>query len=120
MTAEEIVEKDREALYIGNTRTVEFDLPLPKKGVYGSDIRWISGHDRIITPEGKVTRPKFGMGTRTIKLTAVITCGDAEAERCFDVRVLEEENRIRIAKVYPSRKRLQRDRLTICRLWRWW
>ncbi len=31
MTAEEIVEKDREALYIGNTRTVEFDLPLPKK-----------------------------------------------------------------------------------------
>ena len=105
MTAEEIVEKDREALYIGNTRTVEFDLPLPKKGVYGSDIRWISGHDRIITPEGKVTRPKFGMGTRTIKLTAVITCGDAEAERCFDVRVLEEENRIRIAKIYPIQEK---------------
>ena len=120
MTAEEIVEKDREALYIGNTRTVEFDLPLPKKGVYGSDIRWISGHDRIITPDGTVTRPKFGMGTRTIKLTAVITCGDAEAERSLTCACWRRKTGSGLRRYIRSGKRLQRDRLIICRLWRWW
>nr|WP_314461585.1 beta-L-arabinofuranosidase domain-containing protein [uncultured Clostridium sp.] len=101
MTAREIVEMDKEALYIGNTRTVEFDLKLPVKGTNGSDIRWVTGHDRIIGTDGKVTRPKFGMGTRIVKLTAIISFEQEEAVREFEVRVLEEENKIIIKKVHP-------------------
>lgn len=101
MTAREIVEMDKEVLYIGNTRTVEFDLNLPVKGINGSDIRWVTGHDRIIGTDGKVTRPKFGMGTRTVKLTAIISFEHEEAVREFEVRVLEEENKISIKTVHP-------------------
>ncbi len=101
MTAREIVDTDKEALYIGNTRTIEFDLNLPVKGANGSDIRWVTGHDRIIGTDGKVTRPKFGMGSRIVKLTAVISFGQEEAVREFHVRVLEEENKIHIKTVHP-------------------
>ncbi len=101
MTAREIVEMDKEALYIGNTRTVEFDLKLPVKGANGSDIRWVTGHDRIIGTDGTVTRPKFGMGTRIVKLMAVISFEQEEAVREFEVRVLEEENQILIKTVHP-------------------
>lgn len=108
MTDLQIVEKDREALYIGNIRTVEFNLQLPTKGENGSTISWETGHDRIISVDGKVTRPKYGMGSRTVPLTATIRYGDAETRRVFEVRVLEEENKIQIAKVYPVKVYAQR------------
>ena len=38
MEAREIIRKDMEALYLGNLNTVEFNLNLPKKGKYGSEI----------------------------------------------------------------------------------
>ena len=40
MEAKEIIKKDMEALYLGNLNTVEFNLNLPKKGKYGSEIIW--------------------------------------------------------------------------------
>lgn len=101
MTDLQLAEKDRDALYIGNIRTVEFDLTLPTKGENGSIIKWETGHDRIISVEGKVTRPKYGMGSRVVPMTAIIRHGDAEVKRVFDVRVLEEENKIQVEKVFP-------------------
>ncbi|MEZ0117264.1 UNVERIFIED_ORG: hypothetical protein ABRZ91_001221 [Heyndrickxia coagulans] len=52
MSDREIVEKDIEALYLGNLNTVEFDLDLPSRGKYGSTINWESKDERFITPEG--------------------------------------------------------------------
>ena len=49
MTDLEIVQKDRDSLYIGNIRTVEFDLNLPVKGENGSEITWETGHDRELS-----------------------------------------------------------------------
>lgn len=108
MTDLQIAEKDRDALYIGNIRTVEFDLELPTKGDHGSTITWETGHDRIISVDGKVTRPKYGMGSRTVPMTATIRYGEAEVKRVFEVRVLEEENKIQVEKVYPVRVQAQR------------
>nr|WP_314462972.1 beta-L-arabinofuranosidase domain-containing protein [uncultured Clostridium sp.] len=101
MTNKEIVTKDLESIYLGNLKTVEFDLKLPTKGINGSDIRWESGHDRIITPEGKVFRPTFGKGTREVPLTATLRYGEAVLQKTYLVTVLEEENNIKVKKVYP-------------------
>ena len=54
MEAREIIRKDMEALYLGNLNTVEFNLNLPKKGKYGSEIHWISGHERFLDTEENV------------------------------------------------------------------
>lgn len=70
MEAKEIIKKDMEALYLGNLNTVEFNLNLPKKGKYGSEIIWKSGHERFLDSEGNVKRPPYGTGDRTISLWA--------------------------------------------------
>lgn len=111
MTDLEIVQKDRDSLYIGNIRTVEFDLNLPAKGENGSEITWETGHDRIISTQGKVTRPKYGMGSRTVPLTATIRYGTEEVVRVFDVRVLEEENKIQIEKVFPVHLEAEKEKI---------
>lgn len=101
ISAQEIVEKDRDSLYIGNLNTVEFDLTLPTKGTFGSDITWESGHERYLTTKGKVTRPPYGMGDRLVPLYATFTYGTAVVRKKYDVKILEETNKIKIAEVYP-------------------
>lgn len=101
LLAQEIVEKDRDSLYIGNLNTVEFDLTLPSKGAFGSDITWESGHERYLTPEGKVTRPPYGMGDRLVPLYATFAYEDAVAKKKYDVKILEEANKLKVTKVYP-------------------
>ncbi|XCP84865.1 beta-L-arabinofuranosidase domain-containing protein [Roseburia hominis] len=98
---EEAVRLDRDSLYIGNLNTVEFDLTLPKKGQYGSEITWESGHERLLTSEGKVTRPTYGMGDRVVPLLATFRFGSAVATKTFEVRILEEENKLCVKSVYP-------------------
>uniref|UniRef100_UPI002FDEADE4 immunoglobulin-like domain-containing protein n=1 Tax=Muricomes intestini TaxID=1796634 RepID=UPI002FDEADE4 len=98
---EETVQKDQEALYIGNLNTVESNLILPVKGKYGSRIRWESEDERYITRTGKVTRPTCGMGSRTVKLTAFLTCKGAEEKKEFKVTLIENKSEIHILDVYP-------------------
>lgn len=100
LTAEEIVKRDMDTLYIGNLNTVEFDLRLPEKGPYGSSITWQSGHERYLGHDGRVSRPAYGMGNRTISLTARFRYGDVTGEKVYPVRILEEENRLQARKVY--------------------
>ena len=45
----QIIEKDIEELYLGNLKTVQFDLHLPKEGTNGSTIEWISEHERFLS-----------------------------------------------------------------------
>ena len=104
MSAAEIVKKDRDTLYIGNLNTVEFDLKLPSKGTYGSSITWKSGHDRFLSPEGKITRPTYGMGDRLVELYATFAYEDAVAEKTYEVTILQEANKLKVSKIYPVYK----------------
>ncbi len=105
----DMINKDVQTLYIGNLNTVEFDLNLPEKGVYGSTIKWKSGNDRIISDNGIVKRPGYGKGSRTIPLYAVYSCGQVEITKTYQVRVLEEENKIKISEIYPISLKVQKD-----------
>lgn len=98
---QEAVQKDLEALSLGNLKTVEFDITLPRQGKNGSVITWESADPRWIDEEGRVNRPEYGRGTRTIVLTATAKKGDAAGERRFDVTILEQANLIKIEKVFP-------------------
>jgi len=104
MSAEEIVKKDRDTLYIGNLNTVEFDLNLPVKGTYGSDITWESGHERFLTTEGKITRPTYGMGDRLVNLCATFRFEDVAATKTYEVTILQEANKLKVSKIYPVKK----------------
>lgn len=100
MTNEDIVAKDIESLYLGNLKTVEFDLNLPTIGANGSAIEWESGNDRIISNEGKVFQPSYGKGTREVPLYATFSYGGAIQKKTYLVTVLEEENKIKVRKAY--------------------
>ena len=99
----EIIEKDMDSLYIGNLNTVEYDLVLPERGMYGSKIIWKSGHDRFLSDDGKVTRPAYGMGDRTIPLYATFLYGNAKKTKTYEVRILEKKNQLQVSNVYPVR-----------------
>lgn len=101
MTNEEIVEKDIASVYLGNLKTVEFDLNLPQEGINGSTIQWESGDHRIISKEGKVFRPANGKGSREVPLYATFSYSGAVQKKTYLVTVLEEENKIKVRKTYP-------------------
>jgi DUF1680 family protein len=96
-----IIAKDLESLYLGNLRTVEFDLSLPEKGKFGSTFTWHSNDERFITNQGVVTRPEYGKGDRVIPLTVTAKYKEFEASKIYKVNVLEEENDIQIEQIFP-------------------
>lgn len=85
-----IIEKDLEAIYIGNLNTVEENLVLPEKGEYGSLFVWETEEERFIQNDGTVHRPLHGMGNRNVvlKVTAFYEgCSDTKE---FTATVLQE------------------------------
>lgn len=103
MTDRQIVEKDIEALYLGNLGTVEFDLDLPTQGKNGSTIQWHSDNLNFMSHEGKVSRPSYGRGNREVILTATFCYGECEQSREYHVTVLEENNTIEVERIEPIR-----------------
>ena len=112
MEAREIIRKDMEALYLGNLNTVEFNLNLPKKGKYGSEIHWISGHERFLDTEGNVRRPAYGTGDRIISLWAEFFYKGVSETKEYKVCILEEKPRIEVTKVEPLQKKAQAGETT--------
>lgn len=104
MRDREIVRKDMEELYLGNLGTVEFDLELPESGKHGSRISWHSDNLNFMDHSGRVSRPAYGRGNREVTMTACFRYGEYEEEKSYLVTVLEENNRIEVAKIYPIRK----------------
>lgn len=88
MDETQIVEQDIKTIYLGNLRTVEWDLALPSRGTYGSQIRWVSSDERVLDSTGKVTRPSAQAGDRTVRLTGIFTCGEVQKEKDYQVTVL--------------------------------
>lgn len=107
---ERIVKKDIETLYLGNLATVEFDLRLPRKGKYGSKITWTSEDSRFLHDDGSVTRPKYGIGKRTVPLHATFQYGGCIKEKVYEVTILEEKNKIQVSRIYPTRLKAELGR----------
>ncbi|MFD1178232.1 beta-L-arabinofuranosidase domain-containing protein [Paenibacillus puldeungensis] len=97
----EIVQRDIEALYLGNLKTVEFDINLPTEGKNGSKITWVSKDDRWINGSGKVHQPEYGKGDRVIPITATFQYGEASLQKVYEVKILEEKNKIQVEKIFP-------------------
>lgn len=88
MSDEQSVAADKEAIQLGNLRTVDNDLGLPTKGQYGSTITWESSNPAIIAANGKVTRPEPSEGDAEVTLTAMIKKGTSSDTRVFEATVL--------------------------------
>lgn len=107
VSGQSIIQQDMDTLYLGNLNTVEFDLDLPKKGMYGSAITWKSGHDVYLTNDGKIRRPPYGMGDRVVLLTATFSFGEAVGQKIYEVRILEESNKLQVKRVYPVKMKIR-------------
>jgi hypothetical protein len=82
-TDEQKVTKDQAMLHI-ETKNIEGDIFLPKRGYFTSDISWVSSHPNIISNEGKLILP---IGNQTVTLTATIYKGDYTMSKTFDIIV---------------------------------
>ncbi|MBT2291878.1 glycoside hydrolase family 127 protein [Paenibacillus albidus] len=100
-TDEDIVAADKEAINLGNLRTIENDLTLPATGIYGSQISWQSSRPDVIGSDGTVTRPAPGQPDAELVLTATLTKGNATATREFQatvLRVLSDQEKVDLDK----------------------
>lgn len=96
-----IIEQDIEVLYLGNLKTIEFDLDLPTKGANGSSITWSSSDERYLESNGKVHVLPYGKGKREVILTGHFHYGEETIDKEYLVTILEEENKIQVEKIYP-------------------
>ena len=99
--AEKRLEEDLAAIYLGNLKTIEQSLTLPRSGRSGSVIVWESDETRFIDENGRVNRPLFGMGDRTVHLTATARLDGAAKSRVFEVNVLQQKKETVIREIPP-------------------
>ncbi|WP_022879013.1 LamG-like jellyroll fold domain-containing protein [Microbacterium sp. B19] len=67
--ADAIVQRDLNAIDLGDTSAVTGDLPLPRAGAEGSSIQWTSSDTGVIDGTGAVHRPAPGSADATVTLT---------------------------------------------------
>ncbi|BBF45278.1 putative glycosyl hydrolase of unknown function [Lachnospiraceae bacterium KM106-2] len=96
VSEEEIVKKDAKALEISRMDSIISNLDLVTKGENGSTITWTSSDEKVISTEGKVTRPEIGSENAKVTLTATIQFGKASQEKKFECTVLAKKE---VAKV---------------------
>ena len=91
---EEAVKADFDNLIFNTDIYLTEDIPLLKKGIYGSDIIWKSSHPDIIDPEtGKLTAKQFDdMNITSVTLTAVVKKGTVVSEEKAFVFKVPERN----------------------------
>ena len=93
MEKEQIIEKDLDAIYIGNLNTVDENLKLPLEGKYGSTFTWDTGESRFIEKDGTVHRPLHGMGNRKVILTVKLCMGNVRGRECLRSRYFRRRRR---------------------------
>lgn len=81
------VQKDKEALTLGNTTAITENIILPTTGSYGSFIEWESSDPEKLTPQGIVNRPSVGQPDANVTLTATLTQGNASDTKVFNIIV---------------------------------
>jgi len=93
------LEKDKEALSLGDISAVTENLNLPSKGEYGSIITWSSSNKDIISDTGVVKRPSYAEGNKTVVLTATISDGTNILTKEFVVTVLRKPSDLETVKM---------------------
>ena len=86
---------DCDALTILDPENVRENLPLVRKGKYGSDVSWTSSDPAVVTDEsdsalydgGVVARPAYGEAPATATLTATVVGGGKTYVKTFDLTV---------------------------------
>ncbi|MFB5674116.1 immunoglobulin-like domain-containing protein [Paenibacillus terreus] len=73
-----------------NAAAVTQDVTLPLAGLGGAAVSWSSNTPDTVSNGGKVARPPYDQGDRSVELTAKVTFGAAEVTRTFDLTVLKE------------------------------
>lgn len=73
----------------GNTSfdSITSDLYLPSAGQNGSTITWTSSNENIVSTVGKVKRPAYLDGDKSVILTATLAKGDESFEKTIKVTV---------------------------------
>ena len=90
----EIVAADLAAIGLDAAAAVTKSLELPARGASGlSTLAWASSDAAVISPAGKVTRPAFDKGSKTVRLTVTATREKATATREFELTVRRLSNR---------------------------
>lgn len=102
----EMVEDVKGHLSLGEVTSIIADIDLPKEGPGGTRIEWQSSNTKIISDDGKVSRPMFGEKATHAKLTATITKGESSATKTFTITVLPE-NESGLVAYYPFDSTLQ-------------
>lgn len=75
------------ALTVWDADDVRGNLTLPTSGLNGARVSWKSTDPRTVTATGEVHRPAYGQRARSVRLTATVRVGDAQAKRTFDLTV---------------------------------
>lgn len=89
-TTEDLLQRDAEALTLGDTSAVTSDLTLPATGASGATISWESSSTAVVAADGTVTRPAPGESDAVVTLTATLTLNGLTQTRTFEVTVLAE------------------------------
>ncbi len=88
----EIAQMDLDSIFlVGNLEHLKEDLYLPEVSVYGSDIRWYSEDESVITSKGEINRAPSGGGDKTTTLHVFSTYNGQTAEREYNITVEEED-----------------------------
>lgn len=92
LTDAERVAQAKAALALGfasgdTVDSVSQKLTLPLAGLNDTTVSWSSDTPDVITNEGAVTRPRYDLGDRKVKLTATIAKGSASDTQTFEVTV---------------------------------
>ena len=67
------------------------DLSLPTTGQNGSTITWSTSDVSAIAANGKITRPAYNEGDKSVLLTAVLTKGEQSSQKTFKAIVLRAD-----------------------------
>lgn len=105
-----VTDKNSLSLPIDAEQVTE-NFTLPILGEHGSDIKWTSSDESIVSVsengEVSVKRPSYsGVGSVTVTLSAHLTNGTAQADRNFILKVLEEQPNSDADKVLADKEKL--------------
>ena len=96
-----VIESDFSVLHLGNLHTVDTDLKLPATGRNGTTFTWTSQETRYLNHDGRITRPLYGMGNRTVVLQVTGHYGEAVLNKKYKVTILEVPRGTHITELLP-------------------
>lgn len=73
------------------------DITYIDNTINGSSVTWHSSNKNYVTDLGHVIRPAIGQGDRTVKITAIITNGETNIEKTFEITILENNKNSQVS-----------------------